>query len=69
MKRASPLSSIIVGSVIWMPVIVIAVAGQPTKETIPGSYEITSEDGVIQFPFSIHRGDIRFACQVNAQSF
>jgi hypothetical protein len=38
---------------------------QPAKETIPGGYRITSDDGVIRFPFDVYRGDIRFQCKVN----
>lgn len=37
----------------------------PAEKSIPGSYRLTSEDGVIRFPFDLYRGDIRFRCKVN----
>jgi len=33
----------------------------------PGAYRILADDGTIQFPFDIYRGDIRFLCEVNGR--
>jgi len=34
---------------------------------LPGAYKILTNDGKIEFPFEIFRGDIRFACKVNGR--
>ncbi|MBN2227699.1 MAG: hypothetical protein JW763_10075 [candidate division Zixibacteria bacterium] len=65
MKNVCLSALAIIGFLLWMPVIAIADSGRLSDETIPGSYEITSPNGIIRFPFTIHGGDIRFACQVN----
>ena len=31
----------------------------------PGAYRITSEDGIVRFPFDIHDGDIRFQAEIS----
>jgi hypothetical protein len=65
MIKSSLLTIITIALALSTPVNVTADSGQLAEETMPGSYEITSEDSVIQFPFEIYRGDIRFACQIN----
>lgn len=34
---------------------------------LPGAYKILSENGKIEIPFEIYRGDIRFQCKVNGR--
>jgi hypothetical protein len=37
----------------------------PSPGTPPGSYRILAEDGVIEIPFDVYRGDIRFRGEIN----
>ena len=43
----------------------LAADTNPVSSAPPGSYRITSEDGVVRFPFEVFRGDIRFKCEIN----
>jgi len=40
-----------------------------TSETTPppGAYTVLADDGRVEFPFDIYRGDIRFQCRVNGR--
>jgi len=40
---------------------------QPSKPTLPGKYEIVSEDGRITIPFELYRGKIRMTAKVNGR--
>lgn len=49
-----------------LPASALATDEDSLATTMPGSYRITSDNGLIRFPFDVFRGDIRFRAQVNS---
>lgn len=68
--------SLLLAGLIMLTSAAQAVVDEPPCDTVraaaaaasmPGSYRLLSDEGIIRFPFEVFRGDIRYRCTVNGQ--
>ena len=69
-KRVVTLSIFFVLSLLMPVIVAFAASDSGSEETAeetppPGNMTVLAEDGRIEFPFELYRGDIRFKCEVN----